>query len=115
MVIDVKANPNCPDEVLLTYKDIVAPRPVRQVRLYRASDAGEMYDVTGWTAVGRPCPAMAQKIEDSGQGTAIAVFGGDGGVRLRPAVRPAPWSLDAPDQFGEAYVVLADEGDVVYA
>lgn len=114
MVIDVRPNPNCPEETQATYKDIAPPRPVRRVRLYRASDAGELYDVTGWTADGRACPAMAQKIEDSGQGTAFAVFGGDGGVRLRPSLKSAPWSLNDPDQFGEAYLVLTDEGDVDY-
>ena len=115
MTIDVMSNPNCPDEVLMTYKDIAPPRAVVRVRLYRDTDAGEWYDVTGWRADGADCPALAQKIEDSGQGTAFAVFGGDGGVRFRPTDRPGPWNIQDSDQFGEAYVVLMDEADVAYA
>lgn len=112
--IDVSAGENCPYSLQLVFSQLEAPRPVRQVRLYHRVAGGALYDVTGWTAEEAPCPALCAVVEDSGQGRAFLVYGGEGGLRLRPAGSGAPWELSASDQWGESHLLLADREDVVW-
>ena len=55
------------------------------------------------------------RIEDSSEGAAFLVYGGDWGVRLRPAEPDAPWSLDDTDQWGETHLVTSAEEDLTRA
>ena len=41
------------------------------------------------------------------------VFGGDWGIRMKPADSPDDWDLANHTQFGEPYLMLMDEGAVV--
>ena len=112
--LDVEAGDNCPYSMQLVFSGLEDPRPVRQVRLYLTSLQGDLYDVTGWDNEGEPCPAIGVKVEDSGQGFAFLVYGGDGGLRFRPAASPSPWSLIEPDQWAESHLVLSEAEDVVW-
>ena len=58
---------------------------------------------------------LRSRIEDSSEGSAWLVYGGDWGVRLRPAQSFEDWSLGEGDQYGETHLVLADEGDIMFA
>lgn len=40
------------------------------------------------------------------------MYGGLYGVRLKPLTSAAPWSLDDPDQWGEAYLSLSSDRDL---
>ena len=62
---------------------------------------------------GSPVPAMYAPVSDSGQARAHLVYGGDFGIRFRPSGSAGDWSLDDPDQWGEPYVVLTDENDIL--
>ena len=145
VVIEIPDNPNCPVAELRIFHDVEPPRSVSGVRLERVPGESKWHDVTGWTLAGQPCPALAQKVDDSGEGVAYLVRGGDAGLRLRPspgtpdallrkakhrgwatgvpravgerpaAGHPQPWSLEDPTQRGEPFLLIADSGDLRFA
>ena len=45
-------------------------------------------------------------------GAAYVVFGGTWGVRLKKEGVHEAWSLDSPNQWGEAYMLLTDAHDL---
>jgi hypothetical protein len=94
------------------FHDLEPPQPVRQIRLERETGQAQWCDVTGWTTAGVPCPALVQKVDDSGEGVAFLVHGGDAGLRLRPVEHHTPWQLGDSQQWGEPFIILADRGDV---
>ena len=71
--------------------------------------------MTGWSSEGggTPCPAMYVPVSDSGQAIAHLISGGDWGIRMRPEGSSADWDLADEDQWGEPYLVLTDEDDVL--
>ena len=116
LVIDIPANPNCSSVDLRIFHDLEPPRPVDQVRLaLDGTGAGQWYAVTGWTSAGASIPALARKVDDSGDGVALLVSGGDAGLRLQPAERQAPWRLDDADQRGLPFLLIAEMGDLRFA
>ena len=111
-LIEIPANPNCPPVELRVFHDLGPTSPVAQVRLARQPGSPEWYDVTGWTSAGASCPALRQKVDDSGEGVAWLLFGGDAGLRLKPAGSAKPWRLTDRRQWGEPFLLLVDERDV---
>ena len=78
--------------------------------------------MVAWSSDGDGTPADAVEcvaVEDSGAAVSYLVHGGDWGLRFQPARAdgspPVPWRLDDPDQFGEPYLLLANESDVIPA
>jgi hypothetical protein len=85
------------------------PAPV--VRVLRERQGREVWcDLTGLDAGGRPCPAMACLIDDSGEGGCQLVFGGEWGLRLKQASHGGAWDLDDSEQWGEPFLMLAGDG-----
>ena len=83
------------------------------MRLAReGTPAAQWYDVTGWTVSGGPCPALLQKVDDSGDGVAFLLYGGDAGLRFRHAEAAASWAQDASGQWGEPFLIIADPADI---
>ncbi|MEW6325112.1 MAG: hypothetical protein AB1515_06970 [Nitrospirota bacterium] len=117
MLVLIEANENCAEGGSWRFNALEPPRPVARVRLYDRSAQGEWFQVVGWT--GRPerptSPAVAQKIDDSGQGVAYLVTGGDQGLRLKPAGSAEPWSVDNPRQWGAPYLIVASPRDLADA
>jgi len=122
IIIEIADNPNCLSTERV-FHELEPARPVRRVRLTRPGDgnglAGERQDgaarwfeVTGWTVGGTPCPASLQKVDDSGDGVALLLHGGDAGLRLRPVGDQTPWRADAPQQWGEPFLIIGDQEDV---
>ncbi len=114
MFIEVEENPNCETSVFLRFKELGPARRLRQVRSYERSARGEWCDVVGWTDQedGSACQAMVQPVEESGRGAAYVVFGGLWGLRFRNEGAQESWSLDSPNQWGEAYLLLMDPHDL---
>ncbi|MBI4598564.1 MAG: hypothetical protein HY737_09225 [Candidatus Omnitrophica bacterium] len=104
-LIEIPHNPNC-DATDRVFHELEPPQPVRRIRLERTLGVPEWFEVTGWMADGRRCPAMIQKVDDSGDGVAFLLFGGDGGLRFRPDGSTAPWKLTQPEQWGEPMMML---------
>ena len=113
LALEIPPNPNCEAVELRVFRDLEPPRPVTHVRLDASTgDPGRWYAVTGWTLAGRSCPALARRVDDSGDGVALLVSGGDAGLRLRPGESPAPWRLNDTDQRGFPFLLIAEAGDL---
>ena len=104
--VDVEAGRNCDLSVTRMFEALEPPREARWVAAAFRPDGWEgACDVAGW-ADGAPAPAMAAKVSDSGDGVLTLVYGGDEGLRLRPAGSSTEWSLDDPAQWGEPCLLL---------
>lgn len=115
MLILVEANENCAEGGSWRFNAIERPRPVTRVRLYDRTPEGEWCEVVGWMGTAREsptCPALAQKIDDSGLGVAYLVAGGDCGLRVKRADDPAPWSVADRRQWGAPYLIVASQNDL---
>ena len=113
--IEVDENDNCEYMPLMLYEVHADAVPVARVVLDEPGRAPGEYQVTGWSSDngGAPCAAMYCPVSDSGQAVVHLVFGGDWGIRMKPANSTAEWSIDDPEQFGEPYIMLMDESAVV--
>ena len=103
--VDVSESANCPMALTRIFD---AMQPPEQVSVVAASDPmgiDQLCDVTGWYSQG-PCPAYAALVEDSGEGVAMLIYGGDEGIRLKPAASQEGWDLSSPNQWGEACLLL---------
>ena len=114
VLVDVEEGENCSYSMQLVFSTVDEARRVRQVRLYHESDAGRFYDVAAWHNEDEPSPALGVAVEDSGEGRAYLIYGGNGGLRIRPAESNHPWDLDAPDQWGRSHMLLANPQDIVW-
>lgn len=117
MILEVTANPNVPEEIQLRFRETGPARRVVRIRApLRGLGVETLCAVTGWDAEAQaPVPAWARQIEDSGDGLATIVYGGTGGLRLKPLDRDEPWSLSSGVQWGEAYLTVKDEAGLVFA
>ena len=97
------------------FRQIGPPRSVRQVRLFDRNPKGELYWVTGWQSdeANPICPAHAVPVEDSGEGTAYLLFGGNWGLRFKPVAPDGPWDLRHPHQWGEGFLLMGDPNDLI--
>ena len=108
VIIEIPPNQNCSTVDLRVFHGVEPPRRVQQLYLERVPGQPGWFEVTGWTTAGTACPAFAQRVDDSGEGLAILVYGGDAGLRFRPAGSARPWQLAAPEQWGEAFLLMGD-------
>ena len=115
--IEVEPNDNSLASANLAFKNLSDPFRVARVRIFDGQPDGTLYEVTGWSSAGdgRPVDANAVQVEDSGAGAAYVIYGGDWGIRFKPAGSSAAWSAVDQDQWGETHLVLADPEDIVAA
>jgi hypothetical protein len=115
--VEVEANDNTPMMAQQVYKNTGVPFPVSHVRIYEGEPDGQLCAITGWSSMdgGSPTTAYAVQIDDSSEGSAFLVYGGDYGVRLRPADSDEAWDIASGDQWGETHLVLSSEDDVIRA
>jgi hypothetical protein len=115
--VEVEPNPNSPMSANLVFKNLAEPFPVTMVRIFEGEPEGRLCGITGWSSAagGSPVEAHAVQVEDSGSGAAFLVYGGDWGVRMRPAEATDGWDGDNADQWGETHLVLADAADLIAA
>ena len=111
--VDVYAGENCDYPVNRMFSAVEEPKPIISVRAPGPRGDVGTYQVTGWSAEG-PCPAYAVQVEDSGEGMALLVYGGDEGIRLKPKASVKPWSLSNNDQWGEPCLLLDIDSEVDY-
>jgi hypothetical protein len=115
--VEVEPNDNTPMMAQQVYKNIGVPFPVSHVRIYEGEPDGQLCAITGWSSKdgGTPTAAYAVHIEDSSEGAAFLIYGGDYGVRLKAAESEEAWDVGSMDQWGETHLVLASEEDVTRA
>lgn len=112
VVIEIPPNSNCDAVEMRVFHDLEPPRPVSRVRVNRGDGVSEWYEVTGWTVDGQPAPALAQKVDDSGEGVITLIHGGSAGLRLRAVGHAGPWRWDDPQQWGLAFILMSDQADM---
>ena len=111
--VEVIANGNSPMDLNRVFDLLNDPRPILRLLAPDPLGADVWCDVTGWED-GQPCPAMAALSEDSGEGVVMLIYGGEDGIRLKPAVAESDWDADAPDQWGEACLMLGSDVQIEY-
>ena len=104
--VDVSEGTNCPLSLTRMFDAREEPQAVAKVVASDPQGKDYMCDVTGWSSEEGPCPAYAVLVEDSGEGVAMLVYGGDEGIRLKPAELGEEWDLASPHQWGEACLLL---------
>ena len=100
MILTVDENPNCemPDPRVIQERG--DPRPISHV--LRPRDGQEVWcSITAWDSTGAAGPALARKVDDSGEGTCYLVYGGRWGLRLNDPVGR---------EWGEAFLLLPADG-----
>ncbi len=117
MYLEVDESPNQPGSVSMRFKELGPARPIQQLRVSDRKSEGELCWVTGWCDdPARPlCPAFALQVEDSGQGLAYLIYGGNWGVRLKPAELKEDWDLDSSNQWGEPFLLISDPRSIVFS
>ena len=103
--IDVEYGGNSDISFQRTFDAREEPRVVTRVFAPRRDGVEVACAVTGWSAEG-PCPAYATIVWDSGDGVALLIFGGDEGIRLKPADDAGPWNVNDSRQWGEPCLLL---------
>ena len=113
--LEVEDNDNCYGLPQQTFEVMGQRHSISQVLIAGPKGPEQLHQVTGWQSEddGSPCPAFYMPVTDSGSGVAYLVFGGDWGIRFKPLDSTEEWSIDSPNQWGEPYLVLSDEGDIV--
>jgi len=109
MYLDIPPNDNLPDGGMATFKETGPGRPIAAVRLWR-DGAWSWCAVTGWSASG-PVEARLTPIEESGDGPACLVTGGEHGLRLGllPASGSGTWNLADSSQWAEPFLICRPE------
>jgi hypothetical protein len=103
--VDVEASSNCEYSLTRVYSAIGEPAPVIRADIPDRRGNLGLHEITGWSANG-PCQAYAVEVEDSGEGRALLFYGGDDGIRLKPADSSEEWSLESDKQWGEPCLLL---------
>ena len=109
--IDVSAGDNCQESLMLMFNGLIEPAPAASVWTTDPGGADMMCAVTGWSTEGA-CPAYSAMVEESGEGSALLVYGGDEGIRLKPLDSTEEWDLGSPNQWGEPCLLLPKDTKV---
>ncbi len=115
MFVDVEAGPNIDRYFSMLFRELEPPREVVSLQ-YLLNGEEVPVRVTGWDhETNQPCPACACKVEESGDGVALLIFGGTGGLRFKHWEDDRPWDPRAEGQWSETHLVYPRNAPVVYA
>jgi hypothetical protein len=115
MYIDIMPNDNLDEAVMATFRETGPGRAISAIRL-SLDGTWTWCAVVSWHQEEGPRPARLTPIEESGDGPALLVSGGDCGLRLArledPDSAPAvAWDLDAADQWSEGFLICRPQTD----
>jgi hypothetical protein len=114
MFIDVEPNPNTETGFNMVYRDVSKAREVFCIK-YTVGVEDQPVQITGWNADSNtPCPAFACKVEESGDGMALLIYGGSGGVRMKPLEDESAWDSASTKQWGDSHLVYPVDSFIVY-
>jgi hypothetical protein len=109
MILSLAENPNCELNDPRVFQERGEPRPVTHV--LRNRRGGEVWcPITGFSENAVTVPALARKVDDSGEGTCYLVSGGTWGLRLKEPACQDAWDLKDSHQWGEAFLLLPSDG-----
>lgn len=112
--IEVPENPNgpgCEQTAFNEMDDVI--RPLKRI-VVTTSSGDVLCEAASVGADGSFGPAWVRKINDSGEGPAYLIFGGEWGIRLKRADGSGPWSLTDRTQWGEPFKVYGIGPDVIF-
>lgn len=110
MLLRTDENPNCEWIDGRVYNETEAARPITHV-LRQRQGKDVWCEITGLDDDCKVIPALARKVQDSGDGICYLVYGGAWGVRIKEPGCTHPWSLDDSHQWGEAFLLLPSDGE----
>ncbi len=114
MFIDVEPNSNTDKSFNMIYRDVNSSREVFCIK-HLIQGIEEPVQIVGWDAeTDAPCPAFACKVEESGDGTALLIYGGSGGVRMKRLEDESEWDPQSNQQWGDSHLVYPLDCFVVY-
>ncbi|MBI4298570.1 MAG: hypothetical protein HY666_02280 [Chloroflexi bacterium] len=105
VLVETEVSDNCPIAVTRLFSTLGEPRQISEMRMVGSGNDEEDFEVVGWSSEG-PKPAYAALVEDSGDGSALLVYGAEEGIRLKPKGLNEDWDLKSPHQWGEACLLL---------
>ena len=116
LMLEVEDNANCDGVPQLVFNTMADPRPVAEVLTGDFGQEVRLHKVTGWSSEndGSPCAAFAVKIQESGAGEALLIYGGDWGLRFMPSELSEEWDITSANQWGENFLSLDDESQVKF-
>src|SRR5262245_23043913 len=115
MFLRFEDNPNFGFSDDRVYQERSEPRPITQI-LRRIKGEEVWCPVIGLHKGDKRLPAVARKVEDSGEGICYLVYGGLWGIRLKPPTCQDEWDLKDSHQWGEPFLLLASHGmDIQFA
>lgn len=112
--VEVVADGNSPMDLNRVFDLLTDPQRVTRILAPDPMGNDVWCDVTGWENR-EACPAMAALSEDSGEGVIMLIYGGEDGIRLKPADDPTDWDTDNAQQWGEACLMLGSDVRIEYA
>ena len=105
LVIEVEESENSLFGVTRSFQTIGDPRPISKVAAFAPDGTEGVYEVVGWSSEG-VVTAFAAMVDDSGEGAALLIYGGEEGIRLRPQDSADDWCLEDASQWGEVFLLL---------
>lgn len=117
LMFEVDENPNCGGMPQLIFNTMSTARRITHIKTSKSGKDLSFHPITGWRSQdgGSACDAWAIRIEESGSGEGILVFGGDWGLRLMDPAFPEAWDINSKHQWGEQYFILLEDSEVCYA
>lgn len=114
MEINIEENSNCDFEGQYMFVENSKPKPVEWIMVYSGGKDLKCR-VTGVYSGGVFGDAYAVSVDDSGEGTAYLIYGGEWGIRYQPVSSEEPWDLSNPAQSGDAYKIYSSADDIGFA
>ena len=114
ILIDIQPNPNLEEPANRIFKEAGPAREIHSIEMPFGPFEGTRCAVTGWSpdSPEGPCPVYCQKIEDSRVAFAFLIYGGSGGLRLKPWHWEAGWDVADARQWGTSYFVIDSDSYV---
>ena len=114
MFLEVESGTNVDKPFSMMYREVDKPREVFAIK-YTVNGSEQPAQVTGWDAeTNTPCSAFACRVEESGDGVALLIYGGSGGIRIKELEDESAWNVHAPNQWGETHLVYPKDSFIVY-
>ena len=114
MYLEVKQCLNWKGNISQMYHVISEFKPITFIECEK--DGKEVLaSIIGWDAEKEtPCPAYACRIEESGDGVALLIFGGNGGIRMKAADDTSEWDVNNLEQWSESHLIYPKNSFVKY-
>tara|TARA_B100001123_G_C14877925_1_gene854767 strand:+ start:50 stop:400 length:351 start_codon:yes stop_codon:yes gene_type:complete len=115
MFLEIEPCSNCNESFGRIYSVISETKQISSFQ-YEKDGKEIPVHITGWDGENEiPCPAYACYIEESGDGVALLIYGGSGGIRMKRMDDDSRWDVDNPNQWSESHLVYHRDSIVTYA